>query len=275
MAPDLNDPSIPRLVVTGHPNHELAIFGFVQRAQPHLLFLTDGGSQERMDESRRALASIGSLDRATFLEWREQTLYDALLALDIDVLRRLADEVRAVLIAVAPRQVICESIEFYNPLHDLTLPIVRAALRGLEGIEIIEFPLIAQEPDVSNSDAVASRDERYRVQRFPAGRTSIALALDAAELENKLHARDHEYRSLRGTTGSVIDVSREQAATEVFAPATGELPAPGRDHVLRYEWRARLLHERGEIARVITFADHFVPVITALAAQPPPGDATR
>jgi hypothetical protein len=255
MAPDLTDASIPRLVVTGHPNHELAIFGFVQRARPHLLFLTDGGSEERMDESRRALASIGALDRATFLAWREETLYNALLALDFDVLRRLADEVRAVLIAVVPRQVICESIELYNPLHDLTLPIVRAALRGLDGIEVIEFPLIAQEP---------LADERYRVQRFPAGRTSIELALDATELENKLRARDRDYRSLRRTTGSVLDVAPEQAATEVFARATGELPAPGRDHVLRYEWRARLLHERGEIARVITFADHFVPAANAL-----------
>src|SRR6185503_5972515 len=103
MVPDLTDPAIPRLVVTGHPNHELAIFGFVQRARPHLLFLTDGGGQERIDESRRALASIGALHRARFLGWREQTLYDALLARDVELLRRLAGEVRAELIAMAPR----------------------------------------------------------------------------------------------------------------------------------------------------------------------------
>jgi len=256
MAPDLADPSIPRLVVTGHPNHELAIFGFVQRARPHLLFLTDGGGPERVNESRRALASIGALDRAKFLGWREQTLYDALLALDLDVLRRLAGEVRAELIAVAPRQVICESIELYNPLHDLTLPIVRAAASGL-GIELIEFPLIAQEPCAG---------ECYRVQRFPADREAVALALDPIELENKLHARDHEYRSLRRTTGAIADVSRERAGTEVFASASDALPTPGRDHVLRYEWRARLLHERGEIDQVITFADHFLPAAAALAA---------
>jgi len=256
MVPDLTDPSIPRLVVTGHPNHELAIFGFVQRARPHLLFLTDGGGQERVDESRRALHSIGVLDRAKFLGWREQTLYDALLARDVALLRRLAGEVRAVLISVAPRQVICESIELYNPLHDLTLPIVRAAARGLDDLEILEFPLIAQEP---------AANERYRVQRFPAGRTSIEVALDDAELENKLRMRDREYRSLRRTTGNVIDVSREQAGTEVFARATDAFPTPGRDHVLRYEWRARLLQQRGEIARMITFAEHFLPAATALA----------
>lgn len=256
MVPDVSDPAIPRLVVTGHPNHELAIFGFVQRARPHLLFLTDGGGQEREDESRRALASIGMLDRATFLGWREQTLYDALLAVDVAALRRLAAEVRASLIAVAPRQVICESIELYNPLHDITLPIVRAAAAGLDDIEILEFPLIAQEP---------SADERYRVQRFSADRTSFGIALDAPELEQKLHARDHEYRSLRRTLGDVVDVSRECAGTEVFARAAEALPVPGRDHVLRYEWRGRLLQGRGEVERVITFADHFLPAAMALA----------
>ncbi|MEA2490045.1 MAG: hypothetical protein QOH21_1837 [Acidobacteriota bacterium] len=255
MVPDLSDPAIPRLVVTGHPNHELAIFGFVQRARPHLLFLTDGGGPERVDESRRALASIGLLERAKFLDWREQTLYEALLARDVAVLLRLVDEVRAELIALAPRQVICESIELYNPLHDITLPIVRAAAAGLRDLEILEFPLIAQEPAV---------DERYRVQRFPADRTTFDLTLDAAELDAKLRARDCEYASLRRTVGDVANVTRERAATEVFARAAEAFPTPGRDHVLRYEWRARLLQERGDIDQIITFADHFVPVANAL-----------
>jgi hypothetical protein len=258
MAPNLTDPAIPRLVVTGHPNHELAIFGFVQRARPHLLFLTDGGGQARVDESRRALASIGLANRAKFLGWREQTLYNALLATDVAVLLQLVEQVRKELIAIAPRQVLCESIELYNPLHDITLPIVRAAARDMRDLEIIEFPLIAQEP---------SMEERYRVQRFPLHRTPIAISLHAAELERKLRARDHEYQSLRRTTGSVLDVSPQHAATEVFASATEALPTPGRDHVLRYEWRGRLLRERGEIERVITFADHFVPAVMALAEE--------
>jgi hypothetical protein len=258
MAPDLSDPAVPRLVVTGHPNHELAIFGFVQRARPHLLFRTDGGAEERIDESRRALASIGLLERAKFLRYGEQALYDALLDADLGALGQLVDAVRTQLIELRPRQVICEAVELYNPLHDITLPIVRAAAAGLEGIELIEFPLIAQEP---------APQERYRMQRFPDGRASFELSLDAAELGNKLHARDHEYRSLRRTTADVATVSAECAGTEVFARAAETLPLPGRDHVLRYEWRARLLQARGEIARVITFADHFVPVTAALAAR--------
>src|ERR1051325_11656590 len=251
--PDLSDPAVARLVVTGHPNHELAIFGFVQRARPQLLFLTDGGGEERVEESRRALASIGMLERATFLGWREQTLYDALLSCNLALIGRLVEQVRATLLDVRPQQVICEAIELYNPLHDITLPIVRAAAAGLD-IEILEFPLIAQEP---------AESERYRVQRFARDR-GIALRLSAEELDNKLRARDREYLTLRRTTGSVLAVSPEQAATEVFAPAAEEVPVPGREHVLRYEWRARLLRERGEIGDVITFADHYLPLAAAL-----------
>jgi len=257
MVPDLSDPGIPRLVMTGHPNHELAIFGFVRRTRPHLLFLTDGGGAERVEESRRALDAAGLADRATFLNWPEQALYDALLDRDIATLRKLADVVREHLLAIAPRQVICESIELYNPLHDITLPIVRAAATGLSDIDILEFPLIAQEP---------STGEHYRVQRFPRDREMFSITLDSAELDAKLHARDLQYPTLRRSMAGVLDgVSRDSAGTEVFGRAMERIPVPDLDHALRYEWRGRLLQERGDVETVITFADHFVPLTAALA----------
>jgi len=33
---------------------------------------------------------------------------------------------------------------------------------------------------------------------------------------------------------------------------------------LRYEWRAQRLLDRGEIDRAITYADHYLPVASAL-----------
>lgn len=59
------------------------------------------------------------------------------------------------------------------------------------------------------------------------------------------------------------------SATECFTLATDALPTPGVDHVLRYEWRARLLRDRGEIDRIITFADHFVPAVATLERRRP------
>ena len=254
--PALADSAVSRLIVTGHPNHELAIFGFVQRLRPRLLFLTDGGGEERVEESRRALASLGLLDRARFLGWSEKSLYRALLERDAAVFAEVVAQVRCEIEACAPRQILCESIELYNPLHDVTLPIVRAATRGLGGVEILEFPLIAQVP---------GPHERYRVQRLPETRAVAALRLTEEELAAKLQARDHQYACLRRQLGTVLDaLDRDQVGLEVFATALDEIPTPGRHHVLRYEWRAELLRDRGEIDRVITYRDHFLPMVAAL-----------
>jgi hypothetical protein len=214
----LADPDLPRLIVTGHPNHELAILGLVQRLRPRLLFLTDGGSEERVEESRRALAALGLLDRARFLAWTEESLYQALLAQDKAVFAELVAQVRSEVQAYAPRQIFCESIELYNPLHDITLPIVRAT-EGIDGIEIVEFPLIAQIP---------TPGERYRVQRLPAGRRGVVrVELMAAELAAKLRARADHYLCLRHQLGGVLDdIGDEHAAVECFVAARDELPLP-------------------------------------------------
>ena len=255
----LADPAVPRLVVTGHPNHELAILGFIQRLRPRLLFLTDGGGEERVADSRHALTALGLLDNARFLGWTEKSLYDALLAGDMRVFSELVAQVQSEIKACGARQIFCESVELYNPLHDITLPIVRAAVRGMgdiRGVEIIEFPLIAQIP-------VAG--ERYRIQRLPETRDGAILRLTAEELAVKVAARNGHYACLRRQLGAVLDgLDEEHLAVEQFAPDLDELPTPGRQHLLRYEWRARLLQARGEIDRVITYRDHFLPLAAAL-----------
>jgi len=258
--PTLDDPALPRLVVTGHPNHELAILGLVQRLRPRLLFLTDGGGAERVEESRRCLASLGLLDRARFLGWPEKRLYRALLDRDRGPFDEIVAQVRAEIAALSPRQVLCESIELYNPLHDVTLPIVRAAAREFSEIEVVEFPLIAQIPA-----QVPAREERYRVQRPPEGRPGVSFRLTAEELGKKVRARQDHYRSLRRQLGSVLDgLGPEHMAQEIFAPTRPAYPEPGEDYALRYEWRGRSLQERGEVAEVITYRGHFLPLAAAL-----------
>ena len=107
--------------------------------------------------------------------------------------------------------------------------------------------------------------EHYRVQRPAEMYTSTALRLTPTELAAKERARAQHYPSLSSQLGTVLtDLDREHAALEYFAPAAHELPSPGRHHVLRYEWRGRLLEERGEVDRVIAFRDHFLPMVAAL-----------
>lgn len=247
------------LLVTGHPNHELAVLGWVQRVRPNLLFLTDGGGPHREQDSRDALASLGLAGQATSLGGSESLLYQALLDHDTAPLVRIAAAIRTHVERLRPRQVLCEAIEFYNPLHDLTLPLVVAALRGLD-VEIVEFPLIAQVPDA---------EERYRIQRFAPGREAVTrLELDRCELGRKLTARAAAYPSLRAQLGATIAaVSDADCGLEVLARAGDPLAAPNENFVVRYEWRGRHLREAGAVTRVITYRDHFRPGVAGLLAE--------
>jgi len=124
----LGKSGLRRQLVLSHPNHEAAIFGIVQRLRPRLVVLTDGGGGSRPSQSRRAFDRIGLLDRVTFLDFRESDFYAALLDSDLGYFRSVVTRLRTELEAFGPEQVICDAVEFYNPVHDLSLPIVRAAL---------------------------------------------------------------------------------------------------------------------------------------------------
>jgi len=246
------------LIVTGHPNHELAILGMVQRARPHLLVITDGGQPERVADSRRVFERLDLSDRVCFLDVPEVDLYRALLERDSRTLLGLVDDIRAVVDRVKPREILCESVEFYNPLHDLTLPLAAAAARHRPDVEMLEFPLIAEIPDTGG---------RFRVQRPPASRHGAAetFELTPAELAAKRAAADDSYPSLRLQLGELLDgISSEHAAKEFYLRASSELPEPGAEHALRYEERGRLLKKEGTVDRVITFHEHFLPAVAAL-----------
>ncbi len=244
-----------------HPNHELAVFGLIQRVQPTLIFLTDGGGPSRVAETKRGLDHVGISHRAHFFDYPEATFYAALLDGDLPFFRDVAGRVGESLAALDPEHVLCDAIELYNPVHDLTLPLVRAAL-GPRKASIYEIPLIYQKPQA---------DEVYDVQRLPPTERDrrMGLRLTPVEVNVKVDARDAIYTELKSQLGAVLDaLPREQLAEEEIASATATLPESlNGDRVLRYEWRGRRLQARGVFQRTITWADHYLPVARALFAS--------
>jgi hypothetical protein len=246
------------LIVFSHPNHELAIFGLLQRLRPYLVFLTDGGGGERLAQTRRGLQSIGLLGHASFLDQPEKSFYDALLARDSEFYKRIADMVSASVQAHRPDQILCDAIEFYNPVHDISLPVVRAALRGATNTPVFEVPLIYQRP---------GEGEAYEIQRTWAAPNDrpVKYQLCEQELAVKVRARDRIYTSLADQMGPLIsELPGAHLALEFMVPARSSIPEPGPDIILRYEWRARLLAERGEIEQTITYKQHYLPVASSL-----------
>lgn len=246
------------LAVFSHPNHELAILGLLQRLRPNIVYLTDGGGWKRVAETQEGLRSVDLLNQATFLNFPEGSFYNSLCARDHSFYKEVADQVFSLVDSWRPTQILCDAVEFYNPVHDLSLPIVRAALRTTANISVFEVPLIYQK---------SMKAEEYEVQRLPISRREeqIEVHLTEEELDRKISARDHIYTSLGYQMGTLLSqLPREHAGLEVVAPACCPLRKPGTERILRYEWRAEHLRSRGEIDRIITYSQHYLPVASAL-----------
>lgn len=249
------------LIVFSHPNHELAVFGYLQKMRPFLLYLTDGGGEARVEQTRLGLESIGLLDHASFINHTEESFYDALVACDSRFFAAVADEVRLQVEALEPEQILCDAIEFYNPIHDMSLPVVRAALRGCSGPAVFEVPLIYQE---------LGEVEKYVVQRLPPSRCAgqIEFQLSEQELAGKITARDQIYTILADQLGGVIlRLTVTHIALEVMAPARLSLPEPGTETVLRYERRAETLAASGKIEHRITYDRNYRSVASPLLGE--------
>jgi hypothetical protein len=252
------NPPAGSLFVFSHPNHEFAVFGMLQRFQPWLVYLTDGGGEQRTAQTRQALAEIGLLSQATFLDYSETSFYDALLRRDADFFAVVADKVRERACRLAITQVLCDAVELYNPVHDMALPVVRAALGDLPEVEIFEVPLVYQ-PE--------AEFERFVLQRFPASRGQNArrFTLTEKELATKLRVYSEIYEALATQMGTLISaLPPSHLGLEEIAPAIAEIwPRPAEQNY-RYDRRGQMLLARGEVKQNITFRDHYLPIACAL-----------
>ena len=120
---------MPATMVFSHPNHEVAVLGTIFRLRPHIIYLTDGGADARVAETKEALRSYQPAS-VHYLNHTEQSFYDALLGEDLPFYRAVSQEIRSLFRNLDGDAIYCDAVEFYNPVHDITLPIVRAALAG-------------------------------------------------------------------------------------------------------------------------------------------------
>lgn len=242
------------LVVFSHPNHELSIFGTLQRLKPKIVFLTDGGGPQRIAETADGLRRIGLFENSVFLNHTEQSFYDALIRKSSSFFKAVSDEVRTVSQLYRPEQVLCDAVEFYNPVHDMTLPITMRAM-PVRFDRVVEVPLVYQKP---------GQGEIYCVQSFPQSRGSAQILLSEEERASKREALADTYTILMKTMGPILVGSPHTLEREVFSYALSPMRDPGKDYVLRYDDRAQILKKSGKIEDMILREEHFLPVVRDL-----------
>jgi len=249
---------MPRqIMVFSHPNHEIALWAGIRALRPVIVFLTDGGGEDRMSQSRRGLAPLVDAGLVHFLAHPEAAFYAALLRCDVPYLRSVADQVAAIAGSADPDEIYCDSVEFYNPVHDLSLPIVRAAFPAT-GARVFEVPLMHQ---------TSAAGERCEVLRAPEALTPLALWRDLSHAEAQSKAQNFlsHYSILVEHLGpAAVERAIRHGSREQVIPARISLPAPVPGQVIRYEWRGELLKQRGEVDEIIQYRRHFAPIFDAL-----------
>lgn len=226
-------------------------------ARPLVCVLTDGSGssgQGRLESTTRVLQRTGSRQGPIYGRMSDRDIYTAIVDQDLDLFRRLADELRDALVTHEASCVVGDSVEGYNPSHDVCRLMINAAVRmancALKApIANYDFVLVGSPDDIAD----ALRDEVVRV------------SLDDDALARKLESANG-YPELASEVAAAI-------ARFGTAPFQREFLRPV-DLENRFGWQADEVpfYERygekrvaeGVYDRVLRFREHVVPVAEAL-----------
>jgi len=235
--------SPPSILLIAHPGHELLLHGWLQTERPVVAAITDGSGGSGFDRtaySRAVIESAGGSCSAIFGVLSDRECYASILGQDNTVfgiwLSRLTDEI----VRLSSPVLICDPLEFYNPMHDLVNALGHAAARAAEArllrpVEVLSYPIIRPHP--GSKAVTVPLSSKASEQKWNAAKQYAPLS---AEVE----AFDHVLRSAVETL--FLD--------EAFAWPDAS-PEP-----VGYELVGRNRIQSGRYSDLITYADHVAPI---------------
>lgn len=244
-----------------HPGHELRVHGWMELAHPVVCVLTDGSGssgQGRLESTTRVLECTGSRPGPIYGRMSDRDIYTAILDRDVDLFRGLADELCDALVAHEATCVVGDSVEGYNPSHDVCRLMINAAVRMADqhrqargGVPIANYDFVL----------VGAPDDIPEAMRHGA----VRVSLDDEALARKLESANR-YPELAGEVASAL----ERFGT---APFQHEFLRPvdlddrfgwPADEVPFYERYGEKRVAEGVYDRVLRFKEHVVPIADAL-----------
>lgn len=250
-------------IVVSHPAHLLTVLGMVLRCRPHILMLLEaptgpGAGQEGL--VREGLALAGLDNQCDALRFDEDESYRRALAGDHGFHLELGAMIRDWLQDVKPDVVLGDAYEASNFQHDIGRLLLDEALRFHDRprtISNFEFPLTSRLPGDGNE---------LRFGEFLTGTwETFSLTPREADVKRSIvdWAREHD-----PFVNDVADFFPD-LAIEPFRPVPRDRnylePPPGLD--LYYDERGREEVKQGKYETVITFQDHYVPLVEAVLAS--------
>ena len=257
------DPSSPAFVVS-HPAHLLTVAGMVMRWSPSILILTKtdtGAGASQVETIREILEEIGLTDRGTFLGFDEEESYAAALAGDATGQIHWCDGIYEWLAEIRPDVVFGDAFEAYNFQHDIGRLMLDEAIYRMscEGhvIANYEFPLACQ-GEASDAELIMGE--------FVDGSGEM-LRLTESEIESKQKIVDDVRK--RDSFVDQVALKFPSVAEERYrsVPDDRDYTRPPAGLRRFYDEWGRKQVEAGKYEKVITFEEHFVPIVEALQAR--------
>jgi hypothetical protein len=230
----------------------------MEMVRPMVCVLTDGSGssgQARLESTTRVLERTGSRPGPIYGRMSDRDIYTAILARDLDLFRGLTDELCDALVAHDATCAVGDSVEGYNPSHDVCRLMINAAVRmanrARRGAPIANYDFVlVGSPDECPE---ALRDEVIRV------------VLDDDALARKLESAN-QYPELAGEVAAALErfgtapFQREFLRPIDLDDRYGWPP----DKVPFYERYGEKRVAEGVYDRVLRFHEHVVPIADAL-----------
>lgn len=249
---------IKTLAVFSHPNHEIAVYGIVCRTRPAIAYLTDGGGGARLVQTGKGLEAAGISSGVTYFNHTEESFYQAILRRDVAFFDQVASSLAEVILECSPDQILCDAVEYYNPIHDIALPVAfLAARKARSTVPLFAIPLVYQS---------SGAPERFVFQRALDGDRQFELIyqLQEPERSKKRLALADIYTALMAQMAFPPDVLERGCLEEHVVIAGSPLPVVDRSCVIRYDRRGQEAKKSGLVQDAITYEGHFLPLVKEL-----------
>lgn len=257
-------------LVIAHPGHELRVHHWLERARPLVFVLTDGSGRSdasRLQSTSNLLEATGSRIGPIYGRWTDRAIYEAIQAADVAAFIEVVRELATTFSDDAIDYVVADSMEGYNPAHDLCRMIADAAVLLSEHeqkrrLRSYEFLLVGRPDAVPEG----SREGAIRVQLDDeALRRKITAASKYAELKSEVDAAVRQFSTAIFATEWLIR-SDAFADLDKFEHSSPYYERYGEQQVAA-----------GHYDQVIRYSEHVKPLVTSMWNQLrlPTSPATR
>ncbi|MGI8981669.1 MAG: hypothetical protein ACR2FY_20770 [Pirellulaceae bacterium] len=238
-----------------HPGHELRVFGWMQRARPLVLALTDGSGGKgasRLASTERILRQTGARPGCLFGRFPDRQIYQAVLEGNTRLFLDLAVELALELVRNHIEVVVGDAAEGAILTHDLWRGVVNRAIWLAQPslqLPLASYEFLLEEPHTNPA---------------PSHAEALMLRLSDAELKGKI-AATRSYPELSQEVEAVISSEGEESLrSELFIPSqVREANADSfRSH--HYELHGERQVAAGVYSQVVRYHQHVLPILQAL-----------